>query len=65
MGKNIIKIENANITGIYSKAQTSVMNHYKDQPNNGPTIYCFKNPNTEITRTAFVDKSYIYMNMMM
>ena len=43
------------ITGFYSKKQTAVMNHYKDQPNNGPTIYAFENPETKATRTAFVN----------
>ena len=53
-------IESNEITGAYSNEQRNLMNHYKDQPNNGPTIYAFKNPETNISRVAFVDKSYLF-----
>ena len=55
MGKFLKKIQSSAITGVYSIEQTAVMNHYKDQPNNGPTIYAFENPKTKATRTAFVN----------
>lgn len=55
MGKFLKKIQSSAITGVYSTEQTAVMNHYKDQPNNGPTIYAFENPETKATRTAFVN----------
>ena len=60
MAKFLKKIQSTDITGVYSKQQTAIMNHYKDQPNNGPTIYAFKNPETKTTRSAFVDKSEIF-----
>lgn len=49
---------------IGSNEQRSFMNHHKDQPNNGPTIYKFKNSTTNISRLAVVDKSY-YLIMIM
>lgn len=55
MGKFLKKIQSTDITGVYNKKQTAIMNHYKDQPNNGPTIYAFENPETKATRTAFVN----------
>lgn len=45
---------------IGSNEQRSFMNHHKDQPNNGPTIYKFKNSKTNISRLAVVDKSYLF-----
>lgn len=60
MGKYMKIIESNEITGAYSNEQRNLMNHYKDQPNNGPTIYAFKNPETNISRVAFVDKSYLF-----
>lgn len=56
MGKFLKKIQSSGITGYYDRNQISIMNHYKDQPNNGPTIYAFENPETKATRTAFVAK---------
>jgi len=58
MGKFLKKIQDTDITGFYSKRQTAIMNHYKDQPNNGTTIYSFENPNTKAARTAFIDDDY-------
>lgn len=55
MGKYLKKIESGKITGVYSKEQTAIMNHYKDQPNNGTTLISFENPNTKVSRTVFVD----------
>lgn len=55
MGKFLKKIQDTYITGFYSIQQTAIMNHYKDQPNNGPTIYSFENPYTKAARTAFID----------
>lgn len=58
MGKFLKKIQSTDITGVYSQKQTAIMNHYKDQPNNGPTIYSFENPYTKAARTAFIDNIY-------
>lgn len=55
MGKYLKKIESSAITGKNSKSQLRIMNHYKDQPNNGTTIYAFKNPQTGIYKTAFLN----------
>lgn len=60
MAKYIKKIQSNAITGVYSKDQLRVMNHYKDQPTNGPTLYAFENSETKITRTAFVDREDIF-----
>jgi hypothetical protein len=60
MGKYMKIIESNEITDVHTNEQRNLMNHYKDQPNNGPTIYAFKNPETNISRVAFVDKSYLY-----
>lgn len=60
MAKYIKKIQSNAITGVYSQDQLRVMNHYKDQPTNGPTLYAFENPETKITRTAFVDREDIF-----
>jgi hypothetical protein len=57
MGKFLKKIESSAITGVYNETQLSVINHYKDQPKNGPTIFSFENPETHVTRSAFVDNS--------
>lgn len=45
---------------IGSTDQRGFINRHKDQPNNGPTIYTFKNPQTNISCAAFVDKSYLF-----
>lgn len=35
------------------------LNHYRAQPNNGPTVYCFKNTETDETQLAIISNSHL------
>lgn len=35
------------------------LNHYRAQPNNGPTVYCFKNTETDETQLTIISNSHL------